>query len=199
MAFKPKIGDIFLNKYEILSLVGEGAFGAVYRARDLKLDRVVAIKFINAVQGVLGRFTDELEAIKGLDHPNIVRLYDFDILRDGIPCMVMEFVNGRESGEVLAQEGPFDCQRLCEVALQVVDALVETHNHGIIHCDLKPENIMLTSVGARSDVVKLIDFGVASMLSKTNDTERAKMLVGTPQYMAPAQMRHGEIGPWTGN
>ena len=79
----------------------------------------------------------------------------------------------------------------------MVDALVETHKHGIIHCDLKPENIMLTSVGARTDVVKLIDFGVASLLSKSNDTERSKMLVGTPQYMAPEQIRHGELGPWT--
>ena len=197
MVFKPNVGDIFLNKYEIVSLVGEGAFGCVYRARDQKLDRIVAIKFINAVNGVLERFADELEAIKGLDHPNIVRLYDFDILRDGVPCMVMEFVNGREIGDILVQEGTFDTIRICEIALQVVDALVETHNHGIIHCDLKPENIMLTSVGARTDVVKLIDFGVASLLSKSNDTERSRLLVGTPQYMAPEQIKHGELGPWT--
>ena len=84
MSFKPSAGEVFLNKYEIVSLVGEGAFGSVYRARDIKLDRIVAIKFINIVNDVLERFNDELEAIKGLDHPNIVRLYDFDILKNGL-------------------------------------------------------------------------------------------------------------------
>ncbi len=198
MAFKPSAGEVFLNKYEIVSLVGEGAFGSVYRARDIKLDRIVAIKFINIVNDVLERFNDELEAIKGLDHPNIVRLYDFDILKNGMPCMVMEYINGREVGDVLCADGPFDLQRICDIALQVLDALVETHKHGIVHCDLKPENIMLSSVGARSDVVKLIDFGVASIFSKTAvDPKRAKVLVGTPQYMAPEQIRHEEIGPWT--
>ena len=198
MSFKPNAGDIFLNKYEIVSLIGEGAFGCVYRARDVKLDRIVAIKFINIVNDVLERFNDEIEAIKGLDHPNIVRLYDFDILKNGMPCMVMEYINGREVGDVLCSDGPFELQRICEIALQVLDALVETHKHGIVHCDLKPENIMLSNVGARTDVVKLIDFGVASIFSKTaNDPKRAKVLVGTPQYMAPEQIRHEEIGPWT--
>ena len=195
MTFKPNLGDIYLGKYEVVSLVGEGAFGVVYRARDIKLDRIVAIKFLHANGEVLERFADELDAIKTLDHPNIVRLYDYDILKE-TPCFVMEFVNGREIGDILCDEGTFDMLRICEITLQVLDALVETHKHGIVHCDLKPENIMLTSVGARSEVVKLIDFGVASILSKTSD-DRQKTLVGTPQYMAPEQIRHLEIGPWT--
>lgn len=198
MNFKPNVGDVFLNKYEILSLVGEGAFGSVYRARDTKLDRIVAIKFINATNTTIDRFTDELDAIKGLDHPNIVRLYDYDILRGGIPCMVMEFINGREIGDILAEKGHFELYYITEIAQQVLDALVETHKQNIIHCDLKPENIMLTNVGARDNVVKLIDFGIASLLHKDEeDDERSKLLVGTPQYMAPEQITHGEIGPWT--
>ncbi len=198
MSFKPNIGDVFLNKYEILSLVGEGAFGSVYRARDTKLDRIVAIKFINTASTTLDRFIDELDAIKGLDHPNIVRLYDYDILRGGIPCMVMEFIKGREIGDILAEKGPFEPLYIAEIAQQVLDALVETHKQKIIHCDLKPENIMLTNVGARDNVVKLIDFGIASLLHKDEeDEERSKLLVGTPQYMAPEQITHGEIGPWT--
>ncbi len=198
MKFQPKIGDVLLNKYELISLVGEGAFGSVFRARDIKLDRIVAVKFIQTTGGMLERFSDELDAIKNLDHPNIVRLYDYDILKGGVPCIVMEFVNGREVGEVLVDEGPFKMERICTVAQQVLDALVETHKHNIIHCDLKPENIMLTNVGARSDVVKLIDFGVASMLSNTSeDNERQKLLIGTPQYMAPEQITHGQLGPWT--
>ncbi|MBO4351393.1 MAG: serine/threonine protein kinase [Proteobacteria bacterium] len=199
-SFQPNVGDVILNKYECISLVGEGAFGCVYRARDIKLGRIVAIKFINAANGVLKRFGDELDAIKNLDHPNIVRLYDYDILKGGIPCLVMEFVNGRELGEILSQEGPFDLPRIGDIALQVLDALVETHNHEIIHCDLKPENIMLTSVGARTNVVKLIDFGVAALLEKTtSNNERQKLLIGTPQYMAPEQIRHEQLGPWTDN
>lgn len=196
MSFKPNVGDVFLNKYEIVSLVGEGAFGSVYRAKDIKLDRIVAIKFLEAVNNLLSRFQDEIDAIKSLDHPNIVRLYDFDILKGGIPVMVMEFVNGRELGDILNEDGPFDLVRICEIAVQVLDALVETHKHNIIHCDLKPENIMLTSLGARRDVAKLIDFGVASLLSKSDDA-RNNMLVGTPQYMAPEQILHKPLGPWT--
>ena len=196
MTFKPNVGDVFLNKYEIVSLVGEGAFGSVYRAKDIKLDRIVAIKFLESVNNVLSRFVDEIDAIKSLDHPNIVRLYDFDILKGGIPVMVMEFVNGHELGNILNEDGPFDLLRICEIAIQVLDALVETHKHNIIHCDLKPENIMLTSLGARKDVAKLIDFGVASLLSKSDDA-RKNMLVGTPQYMAPEQILHTPLGPWT--
>ena len=195
MTFKPNVGDVFLNKYEIVSLVGEGAFGSVYRAKDIKLDRIVAIKFLASVNNVLSRFVDEIDAIKSLDHPNIVRLYDFDILKGGIPVMVMEFVNGHELGNILNEDGPFDLLRICEIAIQVLDALVETHKHNIIHCDLKPENIMLTSLGARKDVAKLIDFGVASLLSKSDDA-RKNMLVGTPQYMAPEQILHTPLGPW---
>lgn len=196
--FRPNPGDILLKNYEIVSLVGEGAFGSVYKAKQTKLDRLVAIKFLNAVNEMQARFQDELDAIKSLDHPNIVRLYDYDILKGGIPCFVMEFIDGRELGDVLASEGPFDCQYICEIALQALDALVETHRKNIVHCDLKPENIMLTNVGARKNVVKLIDFGVASILKGTgNDASRTGMLIGTPQYMAPEQILNKPIGPWT--
>lgn len=196
--FRPQPGDILLKNYEIVSLVGEGAFGSVYKAKQTKLDRLVAIKFLNAVNEMQARFQDELDAIKSLDHPNIVRLYDYDILKGGIPCFVMEFIDGRELGDVLASEGPFDCQYICEIAMQALDALVETHRKNIVHCDLKPENIMLTNVGARKNVVKLIDFGVASILKGTGkDASRAGMLIGTPQYMAPEQILNKPIGPWT--
>lgn len=196
MNYRPKEGTLLLGKYEIGSLIGEGAFGCVYRARFLKLDRDVAIKFINPNDQILARFMDELAAIKKLDHPNIVRLFDYDILSEGVPCIVMEFVDGRELGDVLIERGPFNCASICEIALQIIDALVETHNQGIVHCDLKPENIMLTSVGARRNVVKLIDFGVASVLSKASE-DREHMLIGTPQYMAPEQILHQPLGPWT--
>ena len=196
MNYRPKEGALLLGKYEIASLIGEGAFGCVYRARFLKLDRDVAIKFINPNDQILPRFMDELAAIKKLDHPNIVRLFDYDILKEGVPCIVMEFVDGRELGDVIIERGPFDCASICEIAMQIIDALVETHNQGIIHCDLKPENIMLTSIGARKNVVKLIDFGVASILSKANEN-REHMLIGTPQYMAPEQILRQPLGPWT--
>ena len=178
MAFKPSAGEVFLNKYEIVSLVGEGAFGSVYRARDIKLDRIVAIKFINIVNDVLERFNDELEAIKGLDHPNIVRLYDFDILKNGMPCMVMEYINGREVGDVLCSDGPFDLQRICDIALQVLDALVETHKNGIVHCDLKPENVLVTTADGR---VKIIDIGLPETDYKTDH----ELLIKENEFIAP--------------
>ncbi|MCL2325702.1 MAG: protein kinase [Proteobacteria bacterium] len=197
MTFKPNIGDIVLNKYEILNFIGEGAFGSVYKAKDVKLERSAAIKFIHGTQGTMERFASEIEAIKRLEHPNIVKLYDFDLLMGNVPCLVMEFVQGRELGDILSTEGPFAFDQIAEIALQVTDALVETHKLGIIHCDLKPENIMLTSVGARTNVVKLIDFGVASLLTQSHSHGKEKALVGTPQYMAPEQIRRTNIGPWT--
>ncbi len=196
MQFKP--GDIFLSKYEISGLIGTGAFGSVYKARDMKLDRTVAIKIMRSAQGTLQNFESEIDAVKRLEHPNVARLYDFDVIKGGIPCLVMEFVDGRELGYILSTEGNFDFDRLGNVGLQVLDALVETHKLGIVHCDLKPENIMLTRSGARSDVVKLIDFGVASLLTHMHsDNAKDRPLVGTPQYMAPEQIRRDNIGPWT--
>lgn len=196
MQFKP--GDIFLSKYEISNLIGTGAFGGVYKARDMKLDRTVAVKIMRSAQGTLSNFEAEIDAVKRLEHPNIARLYDFDVIKGGIPCLVMEFVDGRELGYILSTEGNFDFDRLGNVGLQVLDALVETHKLGIVHCDLKPENIMLTKSGARTDVVKLIDFGVASILTHMHgDVAKDRPLVGTPQYMAPEQIRRDNIGPWT--
>ena len=117
MNYRPKEGALLLGKYEIASLIGEGAFGCVYRARFLKLDRDVAIKFINPNDQILPRFMDELAAIKKLDHPNIVRLFDYDILKEGVPCIVMEFVDGRELGDVIIERGPFDCASICEIVM----------------------------------------------------------------------------------
>jgi len=194
LQFKP--GEILLNKYEISDLIGEGAFGGVYKARDIKLDRIVAVKFIRSSPGSTENFAAEIEAVKRLEHPNIARLYDYDLIRGGIPCLVMEYVDGRELGDVLTTDGPFNYERLGDVGCQVLDALVETHSRGIIHCDLKPENIMLTSRGAKTDVAKLIDFGVASLLSQMDNTKE-KALVGTPQYMAPEQIRREKLGPYT--
>ncbi len=194
LQFKP--GEILLNKYEISDLIGEGAFGGVYKARDTKLDRIVAVKFIRSSPGSIENFASEIEAVKRLEHPNIARLYDYDLIRGGIPCLVMEYVDGRELGDILSNEGPFNFERIGDVGCQVLDALVETHSRGIIHCDLKPENIMLTSRGAKNDVAKLIDFGVANLLSKMEDNSK-KALVGTPQYMAPEQIQRRQIGPYT--
>ncbi|MFA5625241.1 MAG: serine/threonine-protein kinase [Bradymonadales bacterium] len=194
----PKQGDIFLKKYEILSLIGEGAFGRVYRAKDTKLERDAALKIIDATHSSMERFINEVEGIKKLEHPNIVKLYDYEVLPDGSPCLVMEFVNGRELGDILSREGPFSLLRIAEISLQILDALVETHAYGIVHCDLKPENILISKVGAREDFVKLLDFGVASILSSQGQLESSKRpLMGTPQYMAPEQIRRDNLGPWT--
>lgn len=194
----PQAGDIFLNKYVVQNLIGEGAFGRVYRITDMKLERDAALKIIDANHGSMDRFLNEVEGIKKLEHPNVVKLYDYKVLPDGSPCLMMEFVRGRELGDVLFSDGPFSLTRIAQISLQVLDALVETHSFGIVHCDLKPENIILSTVGAREDFVKLLDFGVASILSSENKVDAEKRpLMGTPQYMAPEQIRRTTIGPWT--
>jgi serine/threonine protein kinase/Tol biopolymer transport system component len=192
-------GDQF-GPYRIISLVGTGGFGEVYKARDTRLDRTVALKILpSADRGLKVRFEREARAIASLQHPHICTLYDVGEA-DGTSYLVMEFLEGETLATRIAR-GPLTLDEALEIAAQVAGALARAHAAGIVHRDLKPANIMLTRGGA-----KLLDFGLAKLkmprgpvgeLSAMATDAMAPItghgaIVGTLQYMSPEQIEGRE-------
>jgi serine/threonine-protein kinase len=179
-----------VGKYRIVSRLGRGGMGTVYKAVDQTLDREVAIKLLNpdlADAELLKRFRAEAVMLARLNHPNIAMLFELTQHEEEL-LMVMEFVGG-ETLEALSQRsGPLPADRVREICSQVLDALACAHRAGIVHRDLKPANVMLTESG----VIKVMDFGLARMAGTEHLTTDGFM-VGTPAYMAPEQVLAGEI------
>jgi eukaryotic-like serine/threonine-protein kinase len=197
----PSVPRIVDNKYRIEQLLGRGGMGAVYRARDIRLDRLVALKVVRAE--LLGdpearqRFRLEAQIVARLQHPSIVAVFDYGTFVDGGAYLVMELVRGEDLRRVLQREGRIESRRAMRILDSVCAAIDAAHRDGILHRDLKPENILLP--GGAIDA-KVLDFGVAKVIS--NDAVEgagaedaptlltsAGMIVGTPAYMAPEQFR----------
>ena len=186
-----------LGPYEILGLIGAGGMGEVYRARDTRLDRTVAIKVLPtqlADSERRQRFEREARAVSALSHPNICSLYDVGN-QDGIDFLVMEYLEGETLAARLAK-GPLPKDQLVRYALQIAEALAQAHRHGVLHRDLKPGNVMITRGG-----VKLLDFGLAKLsqphastaaaselLTLSQDLTAKGTILGTLHYMAPEQL-----------
>lgn len=180
-----------LGDYRILSELGRGAMGVVYEAIQEKLNRRVALKVLPETQALQGvareRFLREAKATASLKHPGIVPIYDIGEER-GVHFFVMELLEGRTLKQVLREEGPLDPRRAAEVGRQAAEALGFAHQQGVIHRDVKPDNIVLQGDGT----VVLTDFGLARHKSDQTVT-RAGVIVGTPLYMAPEQARGEEV------
>src|SRR6202163_1747173 len=188
-----------LGPYEILSAIGAGGMGEVYKARDTRLDRIVAIKVLPthlAERAELReRFEREARTIASLNHPHICTLFDTGH-QDDVDFLVMEYIEGETLAQRL-QRGALPIQQVLQYAIEIVDALDKAHRKGITHRDLKPGNIMLTKSGT-----KLLDFGLAKLaqgaapanvplsdLPTANEPLTARgAIVGTLQYMAPEQL-----------
>ena len=190
-----------LGPYEIVSAIGAGGMGEVYQARDMRLDRTVAIKIlpehISAKPQARERFEREARAVSSLNHPHICTLHDVGH-QDGIDYLVMEYLEGETLAHRL-RKGPLPIEQVLRYAIQITDALDTAHKHGVIHRDLKPGNIMLTKSGA-----KLLDFGLAkvrtaeavagvtSLATQTTPLTGEGTILGTLQYMAPEQLEGRE-------
>jgi eukaryotic-like serine/threonine-protein kinase len=189
-----------LGPYEIQSLLGAGGMGEVYRAKDTRLDRTVAVKIlpqgVTETPEVRQRFDREARAVSSLNHPHICALYDVGH-QDGIDYLVMEFIEG-ETLAARIEKGPLPTADLLRYASQIADALDKAHRQGIVHRDLKPGNVMLTKSGA-----KLLDFGlakggeilqgdIASSPTVSHALTAKGMIVGTMQYMSPEQLEGKE-------
>ena len=194
------VGRTIEGRYEVVDRVGAGGMGVVYKARQLGMDRFVAIKVLARDlvrdEHVVRRFKTEALAVSRLTHPNTIRVFDFGRTSDGIFFLAMEFLEGRSLADAIAKDGPLSARRTLHILRQVADSLSEAHQKGIIHRDLKPDNIFLTRVGDDHDFVKVLDFGVAKL--KEGDPRRATMtqagaIFGTPCYMAPEQCRSAPV------
>ena len=182
-----------LGRYEILSELGQGAMGVVYKAKDPLIDRVVAIKTINLglaldeKEEYEGRFYQEAKAAGRLSHPNIVTIYDVGKSGD-IAYIAMEFLQGQELRDIMKEGGLLSVDRVLDIVAQVAQGLAYAHEHDIVHRDVKPSNIMVVSDGH----VKITDFGIARMASSAVRTQTG-MVLGSPKYMSPEQVMGKEI------
>jgi serine/threonine protein kinase len=198
--FQP--GMIIRNKYEILDRLGVGGMGIVYKARHLTFNEVCAIKIVNDViagnANFLQRFQKEAVVTRKLRHPNAVRVDDFDYTDDGRPFIVMELVEGKNIGEILQEEGPFRIPRAVRITTQVARALGVAHKLGVVHRDIKPGNILLTTDEQGQETAKVLDFGIAKLRDAVGDATQGMtmtgMLVGTPLYMSPEQFMGKNAG-----
>ena len=173
------------ERYEILEAVARGGMGTVYRARDRELERTIAVKVLSAVverPDVAARMQQEARILAGLEHPGIVPIYDVGVLQDGRMFYVMKLVSGPRLDEHAAQRPLFERLRLFT---RICEPVAFAHAHGVVHRDLKPDNIMIGRFGE----VLVMDWGVAQISEIGNRGEQLSAVVGTRAYMPPEQAR----------
>src|SRR3990170_2625164 len=187
-------GKTYGGRYEVIEKVGQGGMAEVYRARDELLGREVAVKVLNprlsTDKSFVDRFRREAQAAANLSHPNIVSLYDYGSDGDA-NFIVMEFIDGKSLGDVIKDEGPLLPERAAEIAADVAKALERAHNAGLVHRDVKPNNIMLTSSGQ----TKVTDFGIVRALGSDAEQQMTQtgMVIGTAAYLSPEQAQGNAI------
>ncbi|MEM7350273.1 MAG: protein kinase [Acidobacteriota bacterium] len=186
MEFAP--GTVLEEKYRLESAIGKGSFGTVYRATHLGLDRPVALKIFMTGLRAGGDASFKREAISAcrIDHPNAVKVLDLSVADSGTPFMVMELLEGYSLGEELHRHGPLSAARCFELLAPICAVLSEAHRQGIIHRDIKPQNIFLHQ-SRQGEIVKVLDFGIAKLIDSAAMQEKLTVdgIVGTPVYMAP--------------
>jgi predicted Ser/Thr protein kinase len=182
-------GTLLAERYRIVSLLGKGGMGEVYRADDLTLEQPVALKFLpEAVsdnEGTLTRFKNEVRVARQVSHPNVCRVYDVGEI-DGHVFLSMEYVDGEDLGSLLRRIGRLPSDKALEISRKLCAGLAAAHEKGVLHRDLKPSNVMLDSRGQ----VLLTDFGLAGLADQLSGAEVRN---GTPQYMAPEQLSGKEV------
>lgn len=187
------VGETVLGRYRLESLVAEGGFGQVWKARQLSLDRVVAVKFLRPGRreepSIRERFRREARLLAGIAHPHVVTCHDFDVDPDGDLVLVMEYLEGRTLLDFFRRREVVSLSRIVEWISQASEGLWEAHARGIVHRDVKPSNLFVADCGGRRERLKVIDFGILRAdLRAHPDLEgltRSGMVVGTPEYLAP--------------
>jgi serine/threonine protein kinase len=198
------VGDVVAKKYRLERLIGEGGTGVVVAARHLQLEQPVAIKFLRtalASEEVQMRFEREARAIAKIQSEHVVLVLDVGTLTDGLPYMVMEFLEGRDLARILKEDGPLGIEDAVDCMLQVCEALSEAHANGIVHRDLKPGNLFLTRREEDDGPhIKVVDFGISKIMDKRllsgargpKEMTGAFEVLGSPRYMAPEQLRNSK-------
>src|SRR5260370_15269951 len=190
----PLLGQTLAGKYLIEKLIKRGGMGAVYRGKHVLMDKTVAIKVLRPALAVddevVARFSREAKAASRISHPHAVNVTDFGESESGVVFLVIEYLDGRTLKEIIRGEGPMPVKRVVEIVRQVTGALDAAHQQGVVHRDLKSDNVMLVRHDG-SDWAKVLDFGIAKIQQpasvKDHDITAPNLVVGTPQYMSPEQ------------
>jgi hypothetical protein len=182
-------GQIIADRYRVVALAGRGGMGEVYRAEDLKLSQIVAIKFLPASLShdaqALARFHSEVRIARQVSHLNVCRVFDIGDA-DGVPFLTMEYVDGEDLASLVRRIGRLSSDKAIEIARQVCAGLSAAHERGVIHRDLKPANLMLDGAGK----IRITDFGLAAIAAALDGSD---IKAGTPAYMAPEQLEGKEV------
>ena len=188
------VGTVIAERYHIVEKLGEGGMGAVYLGEHVKMGLKVAIKVmaqaIASDPDAIARFNREAKNAARIKHPNVCAIHDFGETPDGLIYLAMEFIEGESLTDLLKREGALSPQRAVSILRQCSEALQSAHDLGIAHRDLKPDNIMITEARDGTDIVKLVDFGIAKAVTGEagQTVTKSGLVVGTPEYMSPEQV-----------
>jgi serine/threonine-protein kinase len=189
------VGETLSDKYRIDEFLSHGGMGTVYRGTHVLMDKTVAIKVLHpalaADDKIVARFSREARAASRISHPHALNVTDFGESQNGVVFLVMEYLHGKTLKQVIHEEGPMPLARVVEIIRQVCGALDAAHSEGVVHRDLKSDNIMLIDVGG-GDWAKVLDFGIAKIQepvgsAKDSALTSPNLIIGTPQYMSPEQ------------
>ncbi|MBA3241657.1 MAG: serine/threonine protein kinase [Acidobacteria bacterium] len=188
------VGQLLAGKYRIEEKIDEGGMGCVYRATHILMEKTLAIKVLHpalaADDKIVARFTREAKAASRISHPHALTVTDFGESENGVVFLVMEYLRGRTLKDVVRSDGPLPVARVTEIIRQVCGALEAAHEQGVVHRDLKSDNIMLEETSG-GDWAKVLDFGIAKILEAEGkpdaDLTAPNLIIGTPQYMSPEQ------------
>lgn len=191
----PLVGKVICERYRVIKKLGEGGMGAVYLAEHVFIEKKVALKVLAPELArkaeLTARFLQEAKSASRIGHENVIDISDFGQSPEGFVFFAMEFLQGQDLGQVVRAEGAMTWRRARPIIVQICKALGAAHAKGIIHRDMKPENVFIIDRGGRADFVKLLDFGIAKVQTEAGDDgpklTRTGMIFGTPEYMAPEQ------------
>src|SRR5690606_17232828 len=197
----PLLGQLVAGRYRVVSPLGEGGMGQVYLATHEAIEKQVALKVLkpeySAKEDIVTRFQQEAISASRIKHPNVLEVFDFGKLDNGCAFLAMEFLSGNDLADELMHHGYIKTRRALRITLQICRALSSAHKAGVVHRDMKPDNVFLQRTGDGEEIVKIVDFGIAQ-LRLTNEEEaksaprrrrltKTGMIFGTPEYMAPEQ------------
>jgi serine/threonine protein kinase len=202
----PMIGTLAAGRYRVMKLLGEGGMGQVYLAEHVAIEKRVALKVLRAEYATKGeivtRFQQEAISASRIKHPNVLDVFDFGQLDNGCFFLAMEFLEGNDLADEITRRRVLDAATGIRVAMQICRALAAAHINGVVHRDMKPENVFLQRTADGEEIVKIVDFGIAQLRSKDDAVVETKrrltrtgMIFGTPEYMAPEQAsgKHADL------
>ncbi len=187
-----RVGMIVGGSYRLLRVIGEGGMGSVYEAEHLRVPRKFAVKILKpevaSNQEMFDRFRREAEIASASGHEHVIEVIDFNVTDDGAPYMILEYLDGETLARRIHRLGRLSVEATMNLVDSVAGALDATHEKGVVHRDLKPQNIFLIKRGKRDDFVKVLDFGISKVLHDASMATKSGSLLGTPNYMAPEQL-----------